>query len=97
MSKTNRELKSYAAISEKIAQDRERRRIARDIHDTVGHALTGIAAGIDVVMVLIDIDPNTAKEQLQKVSIAVKQGLRITRYSNNFKQNTTRCFRALYT
>lgn len=75
MSKSNRELKNYAALSEKIAQDRERKRIARDIHDTVGHALTGIAAGIDAVMVLIDINPEAAKKQLKKVSVAVKQGL----------------------
>ena len=75
MSKSNQELKNYAALSEKIAQDRERKRIARDIHDTVGHALTGIAAGIDAVMVLIDIDPEAAKKQLSKVSSAVKQGL----------------------
>lgn len=83
MSKTNRELKSYAAVSEKIAQDRERKRIARDIHDTVGHALTGIAAGIDAVMVLIDIDPEAAKKQLQKVSVAVKDGLQDIRRTLN--------------
>lgn len=65
MSKSNQELKNYAALSEKIAQDRERKRIARDIHDTVGHALTGIAAGIDAVMVLIDIDPEAAKNNYQ--------------------------------
>ena len=34
-------------------------------------------------MVLIDIDPNTAKEQLQKVSIAVKQGLQDIRITLN--------------
>ncbi len=56
MQKANDELKSYAAISEKIAQEHERKRIARDIHDTVGHTLTGVAAGIDAAMVLIDID-----------------------------------------
>lgn len=50
----------------KIAKDRERKRIARDLHDTVGHALTGIAAGIDAVMVLIDLDPEAAKKQLKK-------------------------------
>lgn len=66
MSKSNRELKSYVALSEKIAKDRERKRIARDLHDTVGHALTGIAAGIDAVMVLIDSDPEAAKKQLKK-------------------------------
>ena len=36
----NRELNSYLALSEKIAEDRERKRIAREIHDTLGHALT---------------------------------------------------------
>lgn len=83
MAQTNQELQNYAALSEKIAQDRERKRIARDIHDTVGHALTGIAAGIDAVMVLIDIDPDAAKKQLSKVSKAVKQGLVDIRHTLN--------------
>ena len=54
-------MKEYVAVSEKITEDRERRRIAREIHDTIGHALTGISAGIDAVIVLIDLDPNNAK------------------------------------
>lgn len=83
MSQANQELKNYAALSEKIAQDRERKRIARDIHDTVGHALTGIAAGIDAVMVLIDVDPEAAKKQLTKISKAVKQGLVDIRHTLN--------------
>lgn len=79
MQKANDELKSYAAISEKIAQEHERKRIARDIHDTVGHTLTGVAAGIDAAMVLIDIDPKAAKTQLQKISVAIKQGIKEVR------------------
>ncbi len=79
MQKANDELKSYAAMSEKIAQDHERKRIARDIHDTVGHTLTGVAAGIDAAMVLIDINPEAAKNQLQKISAAIKQGLKEVR------------------
>ena len=35
-SQANRELNSYLALSEKIAEDRERKRIAREIHDTLG-------------------------------------------------------------
>lgn len=79
VTRANAELKNYANLSEKIAQDRERKRIARDIHDTIGHALTGVAAGIDAVMVLIDVNPDAAKEQLQKISVAVKQGLKDVR------------------
>ena len=79
----NRELNSYLALSEKIAEDRERKRIAREIHDTLGHALTGISAGIDAVKVLVDIDTDRAKEQLQNVSLVVRDGIRDVRGSLN--------------
>ena len=80
-SQANRELNSYLALSEKIAEDRERKRIAREIHDTLGHALTGISAGIDAVKVLVDIDTNRAKEQLNNVSVVVRDGIRDVRGS----------------
>ena len=82
-SQANRELNSYLASSEKIAEDRERKRIAREIHDTLGHALTGISAGIDAVKVLVDIDTNRAKEQLNNVSVVVRDGIRDVRGSLN--------------
>ena len=65
----NRELNSYLALSEKIAEDRERKRIAREIHDTV--------------KVLVDIDKDRAKEQLQNVSVVVRDGIRDVRGSLN--------------
>lgn len=82
-SQANRELNSYLALYEKIAEDRERKRIAREIHDTLGHALTGISAGIDAVKVLVDIDTNRAKEQLNNVSVVVRDGIRDVRGSLN--------------
>lgn len=82
-SQANRELNSYLALSEKIAEDREQKRIAREIHDTLGHALTGISAGIDAVKVLVDIDTNRAKEQLNNVSVVVRDGIRDVRGSLN--------------
>ena len=82
-SQANRELNSYLALSEKIAEDRERKRIAREIHDTLGHALTGLSAGIDAVKVLVDIDTNRAKEQLNNVSVVVRDGIRDVRGSLN--------------
>ncbi|MGT2910503.1 sensor histidine kinase [Streptococcus cameli] len=83
VSKVNTELNSYVALTEKIVEDRERKRIAREIHDTLGHALTGISAGIDAVKVLVDIDPPRAKEQLQTMSIVVREGIRDVRGSLN--------------
>lgn len=77
----NRDLENYMALSEKIAEDRERKRIARDIHDTLGHALTGISAGLDAVDVLVDTKPSLAKQQLRKISKAVRDGLSDVRRS----------------
>lgn len=80
-SQANTELNNYVAITEKIAEDRERKRISREIHDTLGHALTGISAGIDAVSVLVDVDPNRAKLQLKNVSTVVREGISDVRRS----------------
>lgn len=81
VAQANRDLENYMALSEKIAEDRERKRIARDIHDTLGHALTGISAGLDAVDVLVDTNPSLAKQQLRKISKAVRDGLSDVRRS----------------
>ncbi|GAJ61337.1 sensor histidine kinase [Streptococcus parauberis] len=83
VSRVNGELNDYIAITEKVAVDRERKRISREIHDTLGHALTGISAGIDAVKVLIEIDSNKAKSQLNIVSDVVREGIVDVRRSLN--------------
>lgn len=79
----NHELENYAAVSEKIAEDKERKRLAREIHDTLGHALTGIAAGVDACIAMIDINPQATKQQLQVISKVVRQGIVDVRNSLN--------------
>lgn len=79
----NHELENYAAVSEKIAEDKERKRLAREIHDTLGHALTGIAAGIDACIAMIDINPEATKKQLMVISKVVRQGIVDVRNSLN--------------
>ena len=79
----NHELENYAAVSEKIAEDKERKRLAREIHDTLGHALTGIAAGVDACIAMIDINPEASKKQLMVISKVVRQGIVDVRNSLN--------------
>ncbi|MGT2924950.1 histidine kinase [Streptococcus caviae] len=79
--RANTELNAYVSLAEKIAEDKERKRIAREIHDTLGHALTGISAGIDAVSVLVDLNPSHAKDQLKNVSDVVREGIQDVRRS----------------
>ena len=44
VSKVNTELNNYMALSEKIQRIERAQAIAREIHDTLGHALTGISS-----------------------------------------------------
>ncbi len=77
----NEQLQAYADMSERMAQTRERNRLAREIHDTLGHTLTGIAMGIDACMALIDSNPEMTKAQLEKLSIASREGIKDIRRS----------------
>ncbi|HOO28177.1 MAG TPA: histidine kinase, partial [Lachnospiraceae bacterium] len=64
LDEANEQLKIYAINTEKMAETRERNRLAREIHDTLGHVLTGIVAGIDACKKLIDYSTEETKEQL---------------------------------
>ena len=47
LQKANLRLEQYAEESVKMTETRERNRLAREIHDTLGHALTGIITGLE--------------------------------------------------
>lgn len=79
----NRELKNYSVAIEKMGERNERKRLAREIHDTLGHALTGIAAGVDACIVMIDIDAPETKKQLKVVAKVIRQGIGEVRDSLN--------------
>jgi signal transduction histidine kinase len=48
LNQANDQLRDYAVNMERMTQMRERNRLAREIHDTLGHTLTGIIMGADV-------------------------------------------------
>lgn len=79
----NQQLQNYAEISEKLGETNERKRLAREIHDTLGHALTGIAAGVDACIAMIDRNPEATKKQLFVISRVVRQGIGDVRNSLN--------------
>lgn len=79
----NVELQKYADIKEEMGKTKERNRLAREIHDTLGHTLTGISAAIDACITTIDIAPDTTKKQLETISKVARAGIRDVRRSVN--------------
>ncbi len=77
----NEQLKIYALNTEKMAETRERNRLAREIHDTLGHSLTGIIAGIDACVKLIDYSTEETKNQLRVIADVTRQGIKDVRRS----------------
>ncbi len=77
----NEKLEEYARETEKAAETRERNRLAREIHDTLGHSLTGIITGIDACVMLVDVAPEATKEQLKAIAGVARQGIKDVRRS----------------
>lgn len=77
----NLQLEEYAKEAERNAETRERNRLAREIHDTLGHALTGIIAGIDAAVSMLDYSTEGTRKQLELVSGVARQGITDVRRS----------------
>ena len=75
LEEANVRLRAFALEAERTAETRERNRLAREIHDTLGHTLTGIAAGLDACIVLVDAAPAVVKKQLEKIRETARHGI----------------------
>lgn len=60
----NEQLRRYALRIEDQATLQERNRIAREIHDSLGHSLTGLNIQLETALKLIAIDPQQAQSFL---------------------------------
>ena len=81
LKRLNNQLKGYANLREKMGETKERNRLAREIHDTLGHTLTGIATGLDACITIVDSNTDLVKKQLQLLSNVAKEGLNDVRRS----------------
>lgn len=81
LQRANIRLEEYARESVKMTETKERNRLAREIHDTLGHALTGIITGIEACTVLMDVAPEATKIQLNAIAEVARQGVTDVRRS----------------
>jgi signal transduction histidine kinase len=88
LTETNRELaQAHRQIAESAQQEqelavlRERTRFARDIHDTLGHALVLISVKLEAAQRLRELDPQRSDRELEATKEVVRESMKELRAS----------------
>lgn len=77
----NEQLRTYALKVEDVATLQERNRIAREIHDSLGHSLTACNLHLDAALRLFQSDPEEAHDLMREAKQLGSQALQDVRQS----------------
>ena len=75
LQEANEKLRATAAQTEELAVTKERNRLAREIHDSLGHYLTVVNVQIGAALTVLDRDRSRARDALEKASQLTREGL----------------------
>jgi signal transduction histidine kinase len=81
LERANVQLAAYATQAEELAMTQERNRLAREIHDNLGHTLTIVNVQIEAAKVVMDSDPARALDAMNKAQELAQKGLSRVRES----------------
>jgi signal transduction histidine kinase len=79
LSSANTDFQRYAELVEEKSKQKERRRISREIHDTVGYTLTNIRMMMEAATRLAEKEPQEVKPLLAQARAQAESGLAETR------------------
>jgi signal transduction histidine kinase len=79
LKQANAKLTHYASALENLTVSRERNRMARELHDTLAHTLTGLSVTLETTKAYWEVDPDKARELLEKSLVTTRTGLEETR------------------
>jgi two-component system, NarL family, sensor histidine kinase DesK len=83
------ELRASRRERARLAVAEERDRIARDLHDLVGHSLSVIAVKTELALRLVTVDPERAENELVDIDTVVRRALSEVRQAvTNYRQPT---------
>ena len=74
----NVRLTHYASTLEQLATTRERNRLARELHDTLAHTLSGLSVQLETVKAYWEVNPAMARSSLYKPLATAHSGLEET-------------------
>lgn len=95
LSTVNEQLKEHLTLIEELAIVKERNRIARDTHDTLGHTMTLLIALLEVSTILCEQNPAETKAKLLEATLVAKQGIKELRRSIHQKMEISNLFDSL--
>lgn len=81
LSEANQRLRQYASQTEELATLRERSRLAREIHDSLGHYLTVVNVLIEAARAVFGSEPQRADEIMDQAQMLTREGLTEVRRS----------------
>ena len=75
LAKANIELARHATTIEQLATSRERNRLARELHDTLAHTLSGLAVQLEAIISIGEDDPKAIQGMLGQSLKTTRDGL----------------------
>jgi signal transduction histidine kinase len=81
LEQANVQLATYATQAEELAMTQERNRLAREIHDNLGHTLTIVNVQLEAAKVVMESDPGRALDAMNKAQELAQKGLTRVRES----------------
>jgi signal transduction histidine kinase len=81
LAEANQLLRDHASQVEELATTKERNRLAREIHDSLGHYLTVVNVQIGAAQAILDQDRPRALDHLSKAQALTQEGLAEVRHS----------------
>jgi signal transduction histidine kinase len=81
LERAHRQLADYANQVERLATMRERNRLAREVHDSLGHYLTALNVQLEIASKLMETNPARAREATAQAKQLASEGLAEVRRS----------------
>jgi signal transduction histidine kinase len=75
LARANAQLVQHASTLEHLAASRERNRLARELHDTLAHALSAVAVQLEAVHSIWEEDPARGRAMLEQSLATTREGL----------------------
>jgi signal transduction histidine kinase len=90
LGEANERLRAHASDVEELATTKERNRIAREIHDGLGHFLTVVHVQLEAAQAMLGRDPDQARTAITKAQALTREGLDEVRRSVTVLRGSTR-------